>query len=97
MGDDDRKHPGGRNRRERTVDSHPQANSSILRAALPTRLRGVGAFPANTEIARTITSLRDLSRVEPPGHALAAIADSTCGVSSVQGHSCGHPSSALQV
>jgi hypothetical protein len=97
MGDDDRKHPGGRNRRERAADSHPQTNSSTSRAALPTRLRGVGAFPANTEIARTIASLRGLSGVEPLGHALAAIADSTGGVSFVQGHSCGHPSSALQV
>jgi hypothetical protein len=76
MGDDDRKHPGGRNRHERAVDSHPHSTSSTLRAALPTRLRSVGAFPANTKIARTIASLRGLSGVEPPGHTLVAIADS---------------------
>ena len=53
---------------------------------LHVRLRGVGAFPANTEVARTIASLRGVCGVDPPGHAIAASAARTCGVSYVKGY-----------
>ena len=83
MGADDRKPPGNRKRHEHVVDSHPQSTSSTLRARVHVRVRGLGAFPANIEVACTIASLRGMCGIEPPGRAIAASAANTGGVSCV--------------
>ena len=83
MGDDDRKPPGKHNQHEHVVDSHPQSTSSAPRARLHVRVLGLGAFLANTEVIRTIVSLRSMCGIEPPRRAIAASAANTRGVSCV--------------
>ena len=97
MGDDNRKHPGSRNRHGWAVDSHPHSTSSTLRAMLHVRVRGVGAFPANTEIACTIASLRGVCGIEQPGHEIAASVADAGGISCVEGCSCGHATTFFQI
>ena len=63
------------------VDSHPPSTSSTLRATEYVLVRGLGAYPANTEVARTIASLRGMYGIDPPGRAIAVSAPNTCGVS----------------
>ena len=95
MGADDRNPPSNRIRHKHPVDSHPQSTSSTLRARVHVHVRGLGAFPANTEVARTIASLRGMCRIEPPGRAIAASAANTGGVSCVQCYSCRHAPTSL--
>jgi hypothetical protein len=77
------------------VDSHPPSTSSTLRATEYVLVRGLGAYPANTEVARTIASLRGMYGIDPPGRAVAVSAPNTCGVSCVWGYSCGHATTSL--
>jgi len=62
------------------VDSHPPSTSSALGARESVCARGLSAFPANTEVARTIASLRGMCGVDPPGRAIAAVSANTGGI-----------------
>ena len=95
MGDGDRQPPSSRNRHEHALDSHLQSTSSTLRPRLHGRVRGLGAFPAHTHVARTIASMRGMCGIEPPGHGIAAITANTCGIYCVCGCSCGQVATSL--
>ena len=82
MGDGDYKPPGNYNRHEHAGDSHPQSTSSILRTMLHAQVYGLVAFPAHTQVACTIASLR-MCGIEPHGRAIAISAANTSGVSMV--------------
>ena len=92
MGDGGLKPPGNRNCHEHAVEPHPQSTSSTLTPKLHGRVRGLGAFPAHTMVARTIASLNKACGIEPPGCANATSAVNTGGlfIYGVQGYSCGH-------
>jgi hypothetical protein len=75
-----RKPAGNRTRHGLAVDSHPPSTSSALGARESVRVRGLGAFPANTEVARTIASLRGMCGIDPPGRAIAVGSPNTGGV-----------------
>jgi hypothetical protein len=96
MGPHDHKPPGNRKCYGHAVDSHPPSTSSTLGAREYVRVRGLDAFPANIEIARTIASLRGMSGVNPIGRAIAVGAANTGGVSCVWCYSFGHTATSLQ-
>jgi hypothetical protein len=90
-----RKPAGNRTRHGLAVDSHPPSTSSALGARESVRVRGLGAFPANTEVARTIASLRGMCGIDPPGRAIAVGSPNTGGVFGVWGFSCVHAASSF--
>lgn len=83
MGDVDRMPPGNGECHAHAAETHPQSTSSTMTAILHVRVRGLGAFPATTEVARTIASMHGMCGVEPPGRVIAASAPNTGGVSFV--------------
>ena len=84
MGDGDRKPTDDYNRHEHGGgDSHPQCASSTSRTRLHAQVRGLGAFPVHTEVARTIASMRDMCGIQLHGRAIVASAVNTGGVSMV--------------
>lgn len=90
MGDVDRMPPGNGECHAHAAETHPQSTSSTMTAILHVRVRGLGAFPATTEVARTIASMHGMCGVEPPGRVIAASAPNTGGVSFVHSYSCVH-------
>ena len=92
MGDGDRQAPCKHNCGEHASGSRPQSTSSTLGPRLNERVRGLGAFPAHTEVARTIASTHGMRRIEPPGRGNAASAANTGGIYCVWSCECGQPS-----
>ncbi len=85
MGNGDRQAPCKHNCGENATGSRPQSTSSTLGPRLNERVRGLGAFPAHTEVARTIASTHGMRRMEPPGRGIAASAANTGGIFCVWG------------
>ena len=95
MGDGDRQAPCTHNCSEHASGSRPQSTSSTLGPRLNERVRGLGAFPAHTEVARTIASTHGMRRIEPHGRGNAASAANTGGIYCVWSCECGQPSTSL--